>query len=291
MIKPQLSHSLEINKSPNDEFFIKNKLQGTWYLSEKYDGIRAIWTGEKLITRAGREFTFVPDWFIKSLPSNFPLDGEILIPNKEFSYFSSLTIQKECEVAHQKWNNVRYLIFDTPQSDKTFEQRLKELLKVKLPIYANVILFDKIENIQNEFDKINKRFDKIISRDGEGIMLIKADSLYAFGKRSRQSLKYKKFSEGEATVIDILEGTGKYKGVMGKIKCKLPNGKEFCCGTGFDDNQRNSYIFKDSQLVEIKDNPNIPQIGDLITYSCMEIIKKTNIPRMAVFKGVRTDLT
>lgn len=295
--KPQLSHSLEINKSPNKDYFAKNRLEGRWFMSEKFDGIRAIWTGNKLITRALREFTWVPQWFLDSLPRGFPLDGELIVPGKEFGYFSSITIQKECEKAHQKWNGIVYLVFDTPQKDITFRER-RYLILEKLTILDNnqikPVLFTYLDDIQKEFDVVNAEFNKIVGRGGEGVMLIEAESLYQSGKRSRKSLKYKKCHEGEAKVIDYCEGTGKYKGSLGKIKCKLNNGKTFFCGTGFNDEQRSCYHFRDSKCYKVdkpKKGVSIPVIGDTITYSCMEIINKTQIPRMSVYKGIRTDLS
>lgn len=290
--KAQLSHSLEITKNPTREFFKKNKLSGSWFMSEKYDGIRAIWTGEHLITRALRKFTWVPQWFLDSLPKSIPLDGEIIIMNEDFSHFSSLSIQKECDEAHKKWKRVVYMVFDMPIPDLTFRERRYKIIETltKLDLnYINIVPFEYIEDLPKSFDKVNEKFQKIVSGGGEGVMLIDSNSKYAFGKRARHSLKYKKCHEGEAEVVGLCEGTGKYVGVLGKIKCKLPNNKTFYCGTGFNDEQRKSYTFSGGKLVSIKKSDDIPNIGDTITYSCMEIIRKTQIPRMSVYKGVRTD--
>ena len=293
MLKVQLSHSLPINKSPNRDYFKKYNLEGDWYLSEKYDGIRAIWNGEKLLTRSLREFSWVPQWFLDKLPSGFPLDGELIIPNETFGTFSSISIQKECQESHDKWLRINYLIFDTPQDHITFEGRMLLLDKKidNLDGQIKLICFRKIKSIEKHFDVVNTKFDKVISNGGEGVMLIKSDSLYKFGKRSKMSLKYKKYHEGEAEVIQLHEGRGKYKGMLGKLECRLPNGNKFFCGTGFNDKQRNSYRLNDNGFMELvireKDNPNI---GDTITYSCMEIIKKTGVPRMSVFKTIRSDL-
>jgi DNA ligase-1 len=44
-------------------------------MSEKYDGVRAYWTGSKLFSRFGREIQ-VPEFISNSLP-NVALDGEL----------------------------------------------------------------------------------------------------------------------------------------------------------------------------------------------------------------------
>ena len=49
-----------------------------WYLSEKYDGYRAIWNGKDFVSRNGIIFR-APDWFKEWLPNNVALDGELFI--------------------------------------------------------------------------------------------------------------------------------------------------------------------------------------------------------------------
>ena len=49
------------------------KISG-WLMSEKLDGVRAIWTGSKLIIRNGNEF-HAPAWFLAQLPCGIPWMG------------------------------------------------------------------------------------------------------------------------------------------------------------------------------------------------------------------------
>lgn len=283
---PQLSYTLEINKNPTSEYFIKNKLYGSWFMSEKYDGIRALWTGTELITRSFRPFKYVPLWFIELFPRGIPLDGEIYIPDVPFSHFSSLSITKRTEDVDKKWERVQYLIFDMPLKDYSFEKRLNMMkeLKFKKP-NIKIIDFIKIENIDKDFKKVNNFFDNIIKKNGEGVMLIKGSSHYE-SRRSRESLKYKKEYQGEAEVVQLCEGKGKYYQKLGKIKCRLPNGKFFYCGTGFSDAERNMYQFDKTLCINIDNDIRVPKVGDKISYTCMEIIEKTGVPRMSVYKGL-----
>lgn len=272
IIDPQLSHTYK-----NDD---KIKIQGTWFISEKYDGIRALWNGSKLYTRSMREFTWVPEWFVDSLPTGINLDGELIVEGEPFSTFSTISIQKESPDTEALWKKIKYYIFDVPIQDMPFIQRHEVLKNYTSHFKLNCVEFEKIENS----DKIYDFYKKIISRGGEGVMLIDSKSNYEFGKRVWTSLKYKKFLDGEATVVSYHEGKGKYKGFLGKIKCRMPDGKTFMCGTGFNDLERMSYIFSDDS-VEVKEG--VPKIGDTITYTCMELTSKTNIPRMSVFKCIR----
>lgn len=47
-----------------------------WWMSEKYDGIRAYWDGKDFWSRSGRTMPVVPDSFKKGLP-DVGLDGEL----------------------------------------------------------------------------------------------------------------------------------------------------------------------------------------------------------------------
>jgi DNA ligase-1 len=55
-----------------------------WIISEKYDGYRVYWDGEKLWNRLG-DPTDCPDWFKKLLPK-FPIDGELWFLFCKFFY-------------------------------------------------------------------------------------------------------------------------------------------------------------------------------------------------------------
>ena len=55
-----------------------------WYISEKWDGIRAFWDGEKFVSRGGgaqnpKVFTYVPDFFKELMPPGIAIDGELWI--------------------------------------------------------------------------------------------------------------------------------------------------------------------------------------------------------------------
>jgi len=47
-----------------------------WLMSEKLDGVRALWDGARLVSRNGNEFA-APAWFIAALPAGMALDGEL----------------------------------------------------------------------------------------------------------------------------------------------------------------------------------------------------------------------
>ena len=54
-----------------------------WLMSEKLDGVRCFWNGTTMYTRTGNLF-HPPDWFIKELPANMALDGELWTKRDDF---------------------------------------------------------------------------------------------------------------------------------------------------------------------------------------------------------------
>ena len=57
-----------------------------YLVSEKYDGVRALWDGQTLRSRAGNVIA-APAWFVAKLPKQ-PLDGELWIARGQFEKLS-----------------------------------------------------------------------------------------------------------------------------------------------------------------------------------------------------------
>ena len=90
----------------------------TQYLvSEKYDGVRALWDGKTLRYRSGREVP-APAWFISKLPPT-PLDGELWLARRKFDELSSM-VRKTTPV-DAEWQRITYMVFELPDAPGTFE--------------------------------------------------------------------------------------------------------------------------------------------------------------------------
>ena len=66
-----------------------------YLVSEKYDGVRAIWDGKVLRFRSGRAVD-APAWFIAKLPAQ-PLDGELWLARGRFEALSGIVRKTEPE--------------------------------------------------------------------------------------------------------------------------------------------------------------------------------------------------
>src|SRR4051812_18594085 len=60
-----------------------------WWLSEKMDGVRAYWNGEKLIAKQGKKID-CPNWFTEGLPSGIKLDGELWLGRGQYENTMSM---------------------------------------------------------------------------------------------------------------------------------------------------------------------------------------------------------
>uniref|UniRef100_A0A6C0LGG4 ATP-dependent DNA ligase family profile domain-containing protein n=1 Tax=viral metagenome TaxID=1070528 RepID=A0A6C0LGG4_9ZZZZ len=276
-----------------------------WYVSEKYDGIRAIWDGEKFISRGQKVFTYVPDYFIELMPPGVALDGEIWISRNNFKEVSRISTLKVGSSKSQKqidyiWkgtsdnNSVKYMVYDLPNSNQPFETRMKlleQIINDRKQVWNNIlenvdecpIKFTKQTQIENMAELVNT-YKELTSKGAEGVMLRAPNSPYET-KRSKYLLKYKIKDDAEAIVRGYTMGTGKYKGLLGSLDCELildqkPSRVMFNIGTGFTDKDRTEYNNSKSSLY-------IP-IGSIVSFSYMEL-SQDSVPRHPVYRGIRDD--
>lgn len=59
-------------------------------MSEKLDGLRAVWNGKILLSRNGNPF-YAPEFFTKDLPKDTVLDGELFLGRGMFQKCVSIT--------------------------------------------------------------------------------------------------------------------------------------------------------------------------------------------------------
>jgi len=98
--------------------------------------------------------------------------------------------------------------------------------------------------------------------------------LYEF-RRSKALLKVKTFHDDEATIIGYNEGTGRFVGHIGSLKCINKAGAYFDVGSGLND--------------EMRYNP--PKVGLKIVYKYQELNKETGRPRFPTFLRMFEDET
>lgn len=243
------------------------QIDPTQYLvSEKYDGVRAIWDGKVLRFRSGRTVN-APDWFIAKLPPQ-KLDGELWLGREKFEQLSGIV--RKTEPVDDEWRQLKYMIFELPDAPGTFAERAQRIREIvesaqwpQLVAVAQTRVTDRAT--------LQRQFDEIVRHGAEGLMLHRADALYVTG-RSDVLLKLKPLLDTEATVVQHLPGKGKYVGMMGALRVETPDKKRFVIGTGFSN--------------AVRRNP--PAVGTMITYTYRGFTN-SGLPRFASYLRVRED--
>eukprot|EP00927_Polykrikos_kofoidii_P060605 TRINITY_DN55543_c0_g1_i1.p1 TRINITY_DN55543_c0_g1~~TRINITY_DN55543_c0_g1_i1.p1 ORF type:complete len:693 (+),score=137.30 TRINITY_DN55543_c0_g1_i1:76-2154(+) len=245
-----------------------------WWISEKLDGMRAYWDPEScsLISRLGNPI-LCPKEFLASLP-RVHLDGELFLGRGRFQELMS-TVKNSANVdkVDGPWKHVDYIVFDLPAHAGKFEERQKILRSVLGAGPAGTRQFAQAHPQQLCRDRahLDEELKAVQAKDGEGLMLRRAGSLYEKG-RSNSLLKVKTFQDEEAVVVEHEPGKGRNVGVLGALRCRNREGMIFCVGTGFNDAQR----------------ADPPKVGEIITYRFFELTKDRK-PRFPSFVGVRAD--
>jgi DNA ligase 1 len=259
------------NKKQTPQLLLANTWDGVanlsgWWISEKLDGVRALWDGARLLSRDGNPFA-VPNWFTEGLP-NMHLDGELWIDRGCFNQTAGIV--RRTTSGGEGWRQVRFLIFDAPRVAGPFERRqffLRTETELENHDWSRLVEHWPCENHRHLEESL-----AIVERaGGEGLMLRQPGSAYIAG-RSSTLLKVKRFHDAEARVIGHRRGTGRNADCLGALVCETPTGLQFALGSGFSDEQRAAP----------------PPLGSLVTYSYQALTPR-GVPRFPTFLRVRSE--
>ena len=229
-------------------------------VSEKYDGVRALWDGRTLRHRSGRSVS-VPRSFVDALPAE-PLDGELWLGRGRFDALSGIV--RKAEPRLQEWVAVRYMAFDLPGAEGSFAERSVRLAAIVARTNSPQLEAAPQLRIADR-PALQRRLDAVVAAGGEGLMLHRADAAWAPG-RSDALMKLKPHLDAEAEVVGQREGRGKYRGLIGALEVRAPDGRRFLVGSGLGD--------------ALRHDP--PRPGETITYRYRDLTS-SGLPRFATF--------
>ncbi len=235
-----------------------------YLVSEKYDGVRAIWDGKVLKFRSGRVVN-APAWFIAKLPPE-SLDGELWLARERFEVLSGIV--RKAEPLDAEWRQIRYMVFELPGGAGSFAERALRIQKIVEQAQFSQLVAVTQTPIASRA-ALQRQFDEIVRNGAEGLMLHLASAPHITG-RSDVLLKLKPLLDTEAKVIEHVPGRGKYQGMMGALRVEMLDGRRFNIGTGFTDS--------------VRKKP--PPVGTVITYTYPSLTK-TGLPRFASYLRVR----
>ena len=237
-----------------------------WWMSEKLDGVRAYWNGERFVSRLGNAFA-APSWFTGALPAT-PLDGELWAGRKQFQRAVSIVRSQD---SGERWREISFVVFDAPALDAPFEERLEHCRTLLGQTTASHVSAHEHRPCKG-VDALRAELARIEALGGEGLMLREPGSPYVAG-RSSTLLKVKSFRDAEARVVEHLPGEGRHAGRLGALLVERPGGTRFAVGTGLSDAERAAP----------------PPVGSVITYRYQELTD-AGVPRFPTFLGMRDDV-
>lgn len=243
-------------------------------VTEKLDGIRRIIVKEngvvRCYSRSGHEDTGLIEIIeeAKYLPDNMVYDGELLAKG---SFKDSIALRQATNsIANSSGNKtgLTFNVFDMIPVDEFMAGVSKwSALDRKIRLAATLrdesvgLLTDDVwkaiccYGVELEFEHIKpvpilglvKNISevepivaKIWARGGEGVMLNTVTGKYEI-KRSKELLKVKHTEEHVLTIVDMIEGTGKFEDMLGSLVVEY-KGNKLGVGSGFTDQQR-KYIW------------------------------------------------
>ena len=237
----------------------------TGYLvSEKYDGVRAVWDGHTLRFRSGLPIA-APAEFVSRLPA-VPLDGELWLGRGRFEVLSGLVRRQTPDAA--AWRPLRYMVFDLPGASGGFASRAQ-----RIAMLAQHSGWPQLQAVEQQLldspQALQRRLDEVVAGGGEGLMLHRTDAPYRTG-RSASLLKLKPLHDAEALVVGHVAGRGRHAGRMGALRVRSAAGVDFLLGTGFSDAERGAP----------------PPLGSWVTFTHRGVTAE-GVPRFASFLRVR----
>eukprot|EP00026_Physarum_polycephalum_P002695 Phypoly_transcript_02703.p1 GENE.Phypoly_transcript_02703~~Phypoly_transcript_02703.p1 ORF type:complete len:811 (+),score=66.41 Phypoly_transcript_02703:184-2616(+) len=205
---------------PSTPDFHHTVLPKTWWLGEKYDGVRYCWVSSrrKIYSRSGNALQ-LPVEIQKRLPIGI-IEGELWFGRGQYFVTYRLWLRDESESL--PWDNARLIGFDAPAirfQNMSFEKRYSVLLECVSIDHPIMIVTPRV--MCKNSVHMNAIVGEIIEDGGEGGILRRVGSLYEPG-RTTTLLKLKSsFMDKEGLVVGVENGHVKLKLPYGQI-CTVP---------------------------------------------------------------------
>jgi DNA ligase-1 len=151
-----------------------------WIVQEKFNGIRALWTGKELMSREGNVLP-APAWFTAGLP-DVALDCELILAAGKASPAAVSNIARS---ATGDWSKLRLAIFDAPQTTGGYVTR-----HVSIPEILSPSAFVAAFKVAWSLEDLRQELRDAHAKGVEGFMLRHPSAPYRKGRHSTL-LKFK----------------------------------------------------------------------------------------------------
>ena len=228
MMKPMLAHKFDDSRVDWSK---------PVYIQPKLDGVRCLFTKDGAYSRAGNKFMNLAHIEAELIPffnerPDFVLDGELYNHNlkNDFEKIISL-VRKQKPTADDRLEArklVQFHVYDYIDGKyDSYKRRMHNLVTSDLYCPSIQYVPAKLVDSYNYARTIHTTF---LSEGYEG-SIIRLDGVYKHG-RSYDLMKFKDFSDTEATITGYEEGKGKRQGTLGKFLMTDDEGVQFGCPPG-----------------------------------------------------------
>ena len=228
MMKPMLAHKFDDSRVDWSK---------PVYIQPKLDGVRCLFTKDGAYSRAGNKFMNLAHIEAQLIPffnerPDFVLDGELYNHNlkNDFEKIISL-VRKQKPTADDRLEArklVQFHVYDYIDGKyDSYKRRMQSLVTSDLYCPSIQYVPAKLVDSYNYARTIHATF----LSDGYEGSIIRLDGVYKHG-RSYDLMKFKDFSDTEATITGYEEGKGKRQGTLGKFLMTDDEGVQFGCPPG-----------------------------------------------------------
>lgn len=138
-------------------------------------------------------------------------------------------------------------------------------------------LFKPIEITANTVEHICGLVNLVWISGGEGVIIKNPTAPYLKGKRNWDLIKLKQSVSYDLLVVGVVEGQGKYKGMLGSLVLRWKNDGKIIVGSGLTNEQRKEW-WEDKNKI----------IGQIVQIDAMKESTE-GVLREPIFKGIRHD--
>ena len=273
MIKPMLAHKFDESRVDWSK---------PVYIQAKLDGVRCLFTKDGAYSRTGKKFMNLRhiEMALEPFFNNSPhivLDGELYNHKLKHDFEKIISLVRKQKPTEDDRRNAQHLVqfhvYDYVDGNyNSYKTRMQNL--VTSDIYDAQIKYVPAQLVDS-YNYARDIHANFLNRGYEG-SIIRLDGVYKHG-RSYDLMKFKDFSDTEATIIGYELGKGKRTGTLGKFIMLDDDGVKFGCPPG------KGYTYKD--LADMLKN--IDQfIGKRATFTYFQ---RTNAGsyRHPLYKGLR----
>ena len=274
MIKPMLAHKYDDNRVDWSQ---------PVYIQPKLDGVRCVITKDGAFSRTGKQFKNIHhiELSLNRFFDQYPdviLDGELYNHDLKDDFEKIISLvrkQKPTDEQRLDAKNLTqfhcYDYFDGVQYD-SYKTRMNNLVTSDIYSYCVRYVPAKLVDSYNYARTLHKQY---LDEGYEG-SIIRLDGLYKHG-RSYDLMKFKDFSDTEATIIGYEVGKGKRSGTLGKFIMLDDEGVQFGCPPG------KGYTYKDlaHMLTNVQD-----YIGKRATFTYFQRTQAGSY-RHPLYKAIR----